>query len=429
MSKRSKGRHQQPKRRSQAPTLGNNAFPGQKSQGGAKRRALLIGAAVVVVAAVLYAVGGSGGRKSEIVALSSTNSGPSTPPAPVPSLLSATANVASGVGIAGPKIVFATPVYDFGQVKGGVVVKYTYVFTNAGSAMLQVSNVQASCGCTTAGEWSRQVEPGQTGSIPIQFNSGGFGGNVGKTITVTCNDPNQPVVTLQIKGNVWKPVELTPPYAIFNLTAETETNATAAVRIVNNEESPLTLSTPESSNPAFAAELRTNQPGKEFQLIVKTVPPLPAGSVQGQITLKTSSTNMPVLSVSAFANVQAVVTVMPSQITLPTGPLANALTTSLSIRNSGTNTLALSEAAVNAKGVDVQLKELQPGRYFTLTVSFPAGFEMVRGENVEVSVKSDHPQFPVIKVQVIQPPRPAPPVVPPGMPSVPPLPSQLPTEK
>ena len=246
---------------------------------------------------------------------------------------------------------------------------------------------------------------------------------------MTCNDPNQPVVTLQIKGNVWKPVELTPPYAIFNLTAETETNATAAVRIVNNEESPLTLSTPESSNPAFAAELRTNQPGKEFQLIVKTVPPLPAGSVQGQITLKTSSTNMPVLSVSAFANVQAVVTVMPSQITLPTGPLANALTTSLSIRNSGTNTLALSEAAVNAKGVDVQLKELQPGRYFTLTVSFPAGFEMVRGENVEVSVKSDHPQFPVIKVQVIQPPRPAPPVVPPGMPSVPPLPSQLPTEK
>ena len=80
--------------------------------------------------------------------------------------------VAAAVGVSGPKIQFATPMYDFGKVKSGELVKYTYVFTNVGGATLQVSNVQASCGCTTAGEWTRQVEPGQTGSIPIQFNSG-----------------------------------------------------------------------------------------------------------------------------------------------------------------------------------------------------------------------------------------------------------------
>lgn len=97
------------------------------------------------------------------------------------------------------------PEYDFGQIKGGAVVKYTYVFTNVGSSMLEISNVQASCGCTTAGEWSRQVESGKTGSIPIQFNSGNFSGHVGKTITVTCNDPKQPSVVLQIKGTIWKP--------------------------------------------------------------------------------------------------------------------------------------------------------------------------------------------------------------------------------
>ena len=31
-----------------------------------------------------------------------------------------------------PKIQFATPVYDFGRVKAGEPVKYTYVFTNTG---------------------------------------------------------------------------------------------------------------------------------------------------------------------------------------------------------------------------------------------------------------------------------------------------------
>jgi len=406
MSRRSRRRHRQQRDKHHAPRLEQPVAPAQIAKGGTKGRTLLIGGAVVVVAAILYAVGSSGGRKGEIAAVSVTNSAPLTTSAPAPALLSAATSVAAAVAVSGPKIQFATPVYDFGQIKGGEVVKYAYVFTNMGGATLQVSNVQASCGCTTAGEWSRKVEPGQTGSIPIQFNSGNFSGQVGKSITVTCNDTNQPAVVLQIKGKIWKPIDVTPQIAMLNMTSETPSNATT-VRIVNNEEALLTLSTPESSNPAFRVELTTNQAGKEFQLIVKTVAPLPVGQVQGQITLKTSSTNMPVINVTAWANVQPAVTVAPAQIRLPAIQWGNPIPSTITIRNNGTNALALSEPAVNAKGIDVQVKEIQPGRYFTLTVSFPAGFEIPQGEKVEVSVKSNHPQFPMIKVPVIQPPRPA----------------------
>lgn len=307
----------------------------------------------------------------------------------------------------GPRIQFATPVHDFGMIKGGEVVKYTYVFTNVGQQLLEVAAVQASCGCTTAGDWSRQVEPGKTGSIPIQFNSGNFSGQIAKSITVTCNDTNQPTVMLQLKATIWKPIEVTPQVAALNLTTESPSNATT-VRIVSNEESPLTLSTPESNNRAFVTDLRTNRPGKEFELVVKTVPPLPTGNVQGQITLKTSSTNMPVINVSVWANVQQTVMVMPPQITLPVPPLANPMPAIVTIRNNGTNLLTLTEPAVNAKGVDVQLTEPQPGRYFTLTVSFPARFEITQGEKVELSVKSNHPLFPVIKVPILQVSRPVP---------------------
>ena len=319
-------------------------------------------------------------------------------------------------GGGGPRIQFATPIYDFGRVKSGEVVKHTYVFTNAGGAMLQVSNVQVSCGCTTAGEWSRQVEPGKTGNIPIQFNSASFNGQVGKAITVTCNDTNQPAVVLQMKGTIWKPVDITPQFAVLNVTAESASTSTT-VRILNNEEAPLTLSAPASSNPAFAVELRTNQPGKEFQLIIKTVPPLPPGNAQGQVSMKTSSTNMPVINVSVWANVQPVITVMPPQIGLGAAPLANATAAVVSIRSNGTNTLALSEPAVNAKGVEMQLKEVEAGRSFTLALNFPAGFEIAQGERVELSVRSSHPQFPSIKVPVVQAARPAPPVMPLGTPA------------
>ena len=295
--------------------------------------------------------------------------------------------------------------FDFGRIKGGEVVKYTYVFTNMGGAMLEVSNVHATCGCTTAGDWTRQVEPGKTGSIPIQFNSGNFNGQVAKPITVTCNDTSQPTVVLQIKATIWKPVEVTPQFVFLTVNAESPSQSTT-VRIVSHEESPLTLSAPESSHPAFAAELKTNQPGKQFELVVRMVPPLPAGNVQGQITVKTSSTNLPVVNITARANVQPVVVIEPPEI-LVLAAQVNPRPYTVSIRNNGTNVLVLSEPTVNAKGVNVKLKEVEPRRGFTLALNFPMGFALPQGEKVELSVKSNHPQYPMIRVPVIQKPSPA----------------------
>ncbi len=362
---------------------------------------------------VLLVIGGlvaSGLKAQERVEGSGAVAG-SAPPLPVPTVapppLARSVVGTASTNTAGPRIQFASPVHDFGRIKGGAVVEHTYTFTNIGNGLLEVTNVRASCGCTTAGAWSRQVQPGETGTIPIEFNSGNFSGQVAKSISVNCNDTSQPTVVLQLKANIWKPIDVTPQYAALNVTSEAPAKETT-VRIVNNEEVPLTLSAPEGTNRALATELRTIQPGKEFALIVRTVPPLPAGSVQDQITLKTSSTNMPAINVRAWASVQPAVLVMPALITLPVAPLPKPMPSTISIRNNGTNALALTEPVVNAQGVEVQLKELQPGRYFTLTVNFPAGFEIPQGEQVEVRVKSNHPQFPILKVPVRQAPRPAP---------------------
>ncbi len=52
------------------------------------------------------------------------------------------------------------------------------------------------------------------------------------------------------------------------------------------------------------------------------------------------------------------------------------------------------------------MKEIEPGRYFTVAVGFPTGFEIPQGEKVELSMKTNHPQYPEIKVLVVQAPRP-----------------------
>jgi hypothetical protein len=67
----------------------------------------------------------------------------------------------------GPRIRFATTNYDFGKVRSGQSVKFTYVFTNIGDQALDVTRVQPQSGCTAAGEWTQRVEPGQAGVIPL----------------------------------------------------------------------------------------------------------------------------------------------------------------------------------------------------------------------------------------------------------------------
>ena len=318
----------------------------------------------------------------------------------------------------GPKIQFATPLYDFGRVRAGEPVKYTYVFTNTGDGLLILSAVQPQCGCTTAGDWTKQVEPGATGAIPIQFNTASYNGPVFKQVTVTCNVTNQATLFLQLKGTVFKPFDLIPQMAVLNVQADSDT-ASAVITITNNTEEPLTLSPPESNNRMFFAQLMTNVPGKLYQLTVSTVPPLSQGGVQGQISLKTCWTGTPVIPVTVVVNLQPAITVTPPNITLAPPPLANAVTNSITIQNNSTNLLQLSEPTVNVPGVEAQIKEMQPGRTFRALLAFPQGFEALPGQQVEFNVKSSNPKFPVVKVPVKQMARPPAPVAP--APTAPPV--------
>lgn len=108
---------------------------------------------------------------------------------------------------AGPttSIKFDEMEYDFGTVKDGEKVTKIFKFTNTGKEPLVLTNVQASCGCTTP-EWPKEaIAPGKSGEIKAVFDSTGKGTAEGqsqsKTIDVTAN--TEPAVTnLRLFGTV-----------------------------------------------------------------------------------------------------------------------------------------------------------------------------------------------------------------------------------
>lgn len=96
---------------------------------------------------------------------------------------------------------FETMEYNYGTIKQGDKVEYTFSFTNVGKEPLIITSAQGSCGCTVP-EWPKEpIKKGETGKIHITFNSAGKMGLQDKTITINSNAKTNPVV-LHIKGNI-----------------------------------------------------------------------------------------------------------------------------------------------------------------------------------------------------------------------------------
>ena len=305
-----------------------------------------------------------------------------------------------------PKIQFASTVYEFGKALSGSIVQHAFVFTNTGNALLVISNVTPGCGCTTATNWTKEVEPGKTGVIDLQVNTAGYNGPVIKTPSLTCNDPTQPTIGLIIRGTIWKPIDFMPSFAILNSIVGSTNPATTTVHITNNTEEIITLSAPESSNPSIKAELQTVQPGKAFDLIISTQPPLMSGSVQGNISVKTSSTNVPTLSIPVMAMVQSPVVVSPPQVLWSPLPGAAASTRVVSIQNNLPQPMSVSNPVISDPAVEVTIATNVPDKLFTVTMKFPAGYELGLSNRLELTVATSNTNQPLIRVPIVPMPRP-----------------------
>jgi hypothetical protein len=319
-----------------------------------------------------------------------------TPSSPSPVSLGTTPNLAAS----GPLIQVDNPVYEFGKVTIGGKVHHNYVITNSGNATLLITNVHPGCHCTTAGDWAHRIEPGQTGIIPVQFDSTGFSGHIMRTIDVYSNARNEPHKILQLTGTIWKPIEYAST-AIISIPADGSNEMSTTVHIVNKTDDLITLSNVVCNKTLFEAVLKETKPGKEFDLVVTARPPFPTGTTSASISVNTSLSNMPIINITAMANVTPAIQVSPSQIVLNPHP-DRANTNRVTIVANTTNELSLS----NPKASDSQIQlELQPGfrkGMFTLLVVTPPGFHLAPGQRAEVTIESNHPRYPVIKIPIMQ---------------------------
>ena len=102
-----------------------------------------------------------------------------------------------------PKLIFPEDSYSFGEVPEGPQVTHEFKFSNPGKEPLVLSNVRASCGCTTPSWPKDPILPGKEASILVTYNTQGRPGSFNKSITITSNS-DTPNKVIYIKGEVVK---------------------------------------------------------------------------------------------------------------------------------------------------------------------------------------------------------------------------------
>ncbi|MGK6351225.1 DUF1573 domain-containing protein [Parapedobacter sp. DT-150] len=108
-----------------------------------------------------------------------------------------------GQDSAGAVLEIANDAHDFGVIKEGTKIEHEFTFTNTGSSPLIISNVQASCGCTTPEYSKNPIAPGEEGMVKVVFNSTGQVGKQHKVVTVTSNAATANTL-LHLRGEVTK---------------------------------------------------------------------------------------------------------------------------------------------------------------------------------------------------------------------------------
>jgi len=100
------------------------------------------------------------------------------------------------------QIEFDTEMHDFGRVKSGETLVYSFVFVNRGETDFVINKAETDCGCVVANLPKEPIPPGEKGIIEVKFNSAGMIGKQLKTVEIQSNskEPKHLIIFAEVEN-------------------------------------------------------------------------------------------------------------------------------------------------------------------------------------------------------------------------------------
>jgi hypothetical protein len=98
------------------------------------------------------------------------------------------------------RIVFDKEIHNFGTIKDGEIVSFSFVFRNSGESPFKIIRAEKSCGCIEVKYGNNPISPGESSFVEIVLNSEGEWGNLIKEVSIETSEGE--LKELQIGGYI-----------------------------------------------------------------------------------------------------------------------------------------------------------------------------------------------------------------------------------
>lgn len=86
------------------------------------------------------------------------------------------------------KIVFDQEIHNFGTLKDGEMISYSFIFRNVGSSPFRIIKAEKSCGCIEPHYSSNEILPGESSTVELVLNTAGEWGNLIREVTIETSE-------------------------------------------------------------------------------------------------------------------------------------------------------------------------------------------------------------------------------------------------
>ena len=290
-----------------------------------------------------------------------------------------------------PHLALEDAVFDFGTVERGVPVDHTFRLPNRGGAELRVEHVKSSCGCTVAVVSERDIPPGAEGRIAVTLDTARLAGRTTKPVSVYTNDPDAPVVSLSLTGQVTADLVVTPSPLYLGHVRRGDAARHEVMITPGRPGAAYTVERVEHTNPAIRARLERRDDGPGQRLLVELDPGLPLGRFNETLTLHPTSPREPAIALSVLGSVEGDLIVLPPQVTFGVTRGGAAPERDLYIRNRGARPVAVTRVVVPDEVALYSLRALQEGLEYRLTLRLRGDLPPGKVE-AAVEIFTDHPE-------------------------------------
>ncbi|MCH8880009.1 MAG: DUF1573 domain-containing protein [Planctomycetes bacterium] len=285
---------------------------------------------------------------------------------------------------AGPQLLIEEPVHDFGEVWIKPTLDYTFVIKNTGTAVLKILNVKPSCGCTTNGQYDREIPPGGTGRIPLKLRTSNLT-KFTKRVTVTTNDPRSASFKLTLTGTVKPYVTATPSrLRLSGVKPNQEIIEIVRLSVVPDN---VELQVVESRKPSgFRATLQPGPEPKTYDLTIVGRPPFKEGTSSAKILINTGLPDQPTITIPVIVNVPHRVQIKPTKLFIRNSARAGR-PYEVIVTNNGDTPVEVLSATTGNPNIKPLLEELEKGKRYRVTLEIADGYEPpARGDTLTLKL-------------------------------------------